>query len=150
MIVTDTTELNLDGSDRLRNIERVEFSDDSPLNIIVGTPNNDVLNGTAQDDLMLGLGGNDVLNGGDGNDILVGGPNAVGERHVHVHRQLRRTASYTDNNGTANFNGGWVEGGGETADEPDCAATSTSMASPAAVPGDGAIDGGETIHVRPT
>ena len=28
------------------------------------------------------------------------------------------TASYTDNNGTANFNGGWVETGGETPTSP--------------------------------
>ncbi|MDB5539512.1 MAG: hypothetical protein JWQ89_1239 [Devosia sp.] len=64
----------LDGTDLLRNIERLQFTDGT-LGIIVGTPNNDVLNGTAGDDLMLGLAGNDVLNGGAGNDILVGGPN---------------------------------------------------------------------------
>ena len=108
MIVTDTTELNQDGSDRLRNIERVEFSDNGPLDIIVGTAANDVLNGTAQDDLMLGLGGNDVLNGGDGNDILVGGPNGASSGGTFIDN-FNGTASYTDNNGTLNFNGGWVE-----------------------------------------
>ena len=116
----------LDGSDRLRNIERVQFADGSALNIIVGTPNNDVLNGTAQDDLMLGLGGNDVLNGGDGNDILVGGPNAVGNA-TSTFIDNFGGSSYSNNNGTANFNGGWVEGGGETPTSPT-RATSSSMA----------------------
>lgn len=74
--VTHTIEDQLDGSDRIRNIERLEFSDGS-LGLIVGTPNDDVLNGTATDDLILGLGGNDVLNGFAGNDILVGGPNST-------------------------------------------------------------------------
>ncbi|TCL64656.1 peroxidase family protein [Rhizobium sp. BK251] len=77
VIVSHAIEDQLDGTDRLRNIERVQFSDNSALNIFVGTPGNDTLNGTAQDDLMLGLAGNDTLNGGDGNDILVGGPSTA-------------------------------------------------------------------------
>jgi Ca2+-binding RTX toxin-like protein len=88
VIVSHAVEDGLDGTDRLRNIERVQFADGSALNIIVGTEFNDngaapqgppsanraVLNGTAQDDLILGLAGTDVLNGAAGNDILVGGP----------------------------------------------------------------------------
>ena len=73
VIVTHAVEDSLDGTDRLRNIEKVQFLNGGALNIIVGTPGNDVLNGTAQDDLMLGLEGADTLNGGAGNDILVGG-----------------------------------------------------------------------------
>ena len=73
VIVTDITELNLDGSDKLRGIEQVRFGATDTLNIIVGTAGNDTLTGTAQDDLMLGLGGNDTLNGNAGNDVLVGG-----------------------------------------------------------------------------
>ncbi len=79
--------------DRLRNIEKVQFLDGGALNIIVGTPGNDVLNGTAQDDLILGLEGADMLNGGAGNDILVGG--ADGTQHD-------ATAPYADN-----FNGNY-------------------------------------------
>ncbi|MBR0906614.1 peroxidase family protein [Bradyrhizobium liaoningense] len=75
LIVSHAVEDSLDGTDRLRNIERLQFLDGNALNIIVGTPGHDNLTGTAGDDLMLGLGGNDVLNGGAGNDILVGGPN---------------------------------------------------------------------------
>ena len=63
-----------DGSDKLRNIDRLQFLDGT-LGLIVGTSGNDVLNGTATDDLILGLAGNDILNGLEGNDILVGGPN---------------------------------------------------------------------------
>ncbi len=76
-----------------------------------------MLTGTAQDDLMLGLGGNDVLNGGDGNDILVGGPNAVGNATSTFIDNFWRQQLH-NNNGTANFNGGWVEGGGETPTSP--------------------------------
>jgi Ca2+-binding RTX toxin-like protein len=75
VIVTHAIENAIDGSDRLRNMERVEFATGNALNIIVGTPAADTLNGTADDDLMLGLDGIDTLNGGAGNDILVGGPN---------------------------------------------------------------------------
>ncbi|AOO82189.1 peroxidase family protein [Bosea vaviloviae] len=105
--ITDTTDLNLDGSDRLRSIERVQFSDNSSLGIIVGTPGNDTLNGTATDDLILGLAGADTLNGLAGNDILVGGPGG-------------NTATYLDNfnnpglgnsNGTASWDPDWVESG---------------------------------------
>ena len=68
----------LDGTDRLRNIEKIQFSEGNALNIIVGTPGNDVpLNGTVDDDLILGLAGADTLNGLAGNDILVGGPGAT-------------------------------------------------------------------------
>lgn len=72
-----------DGTDTLRNIERLDFTD-IDLNVILGTPFNDngqtgaanrpVLNGTAQADIILGLAGNDILNGLGGNDILIGGP----------------------------------------------------------------------------
>ena len=59
---------------RCSSIERLQFSDDTSLGIIVGTAAGETLNGTAGDDLILGLGGNDTLNGLGGNDILVGGP----------------------------------------------------------------------------
>ena len=108
VIVSHAVEDSLDGTDRLRNIEKVQFLDGGALNIIVGTPNNDTLNGTALDDLILGLGGSDVLNGGAGNDILVGGPNAASTGGTFLDN-FDGTASYTDNNGTLNFNGGWTE-----------------------------------------
>jgi len=92
VIVTHAIEDQLDGTDRLRNIEKIQFLDGNALNIIVGTPNNDTLNGTPQDDLMLGLGGNDVLNGGDGNDVLVGGANGPAVN-----------GQYADNFNAANF-----------------------------------------------
>ncbi|MGV3576670.1 MAG: peroxidase family protein, partial [Devosia sp.] len=79
VIVTHAVENAIDGSDRLRNIEKVEFAGGGALNIIVGTPGNDVpLNGTAQDDLILGLAGADTLNGLAGDDILVGGAGITG------------------------------------------------------------------------
>ncbi len=89
----------------------MQFASGGPPQHHLGTPGNDVLNGTAGDDLILGLGGNDMLNGGAGNDILVGGPN--GTSGTARHRQLRR-ASYTDNNGTAVFDGDWTETGDGT------------------------------------
>ena len=70
--VTHTVEDPLDGSDKLRNIERLQFLD-ATVGLIVGTAGNDTLNGTAGNDLILGLAGNDTLNGLGGNDILVGG-----------------------------------------------------------------------------
>lgn len=62
-----------DGTDAVRNIERLEFQGGGALNVITGTASNDTLNGSPQDDLIMGLGGNDVLNGNAGNDILLGG-----------------------------------------------------------------------------
>ncbi len=72
LTVTDVGLDPIDGSDKLRSIERLQFTD-ATLGIIVGTPGNDMLNGTAGDDLILGLAGNDTLNGLAGNDVLVGG-----------------------------------------------------------------------------
>ena len=87
VIVTHAVEDALDGTDRLRNIEKIQFSEGNALNIIVGTPGNDVpLNGTVDDDLILGLAGADTLNGLAGNDILVGGP---GSQLRDLRRQLQ-------------------------------------------------------------
>ncbi|MER2512805.1 MAG: peroxidase family protein, partial [Nitrosomonas ureae] len=58
-----------DGSDRVRNVERLQFTDRL---VIVGTPGNDNLEGTAGNDVILGLTGNDTLNGLGGVDILRG------------------------------------------------------------------------------
>jgi Ca2+-binding RTX toxin-like protein len=41
--------------------------------VIVGTPNNDILNGTNGADCILGLGGQDIINGGEGDDFISGG-----------------------------------------------------------------------------
>ncbi|RYZ03110.1 MAG: hypothetical protein EON61_15580, partial [Alphaproteobacteria bacterium] len=123
VIVTHAIEDALDGSDQLRNIERVQFADGSALNIIVGTPYNDngaptqgapplnqpVLNGTAQDDLILGLAGTDVLNGGAGNDILVGGAGA--NTAVNTYGDNFQTGSNSNNDGSSNFASNWAEAG---------------------------------------
>ena len=71
--VTHTIE-DGDGSDKIRNIERLEFAGGQSFNIVMGTAGNDpALNGTNGSDLIFGLGGNDTLNGLGGNDILIGG-----------------------------------------------------------------------------
>jgi Ca2+-binding RTX toxin-like protein len=107
VIVTHAIEDALDGSDRLRNIEKVQFSEGNALNIIVGTPGNDTLNGTATDDLILGLAGADTLNGFDGNDILVGGPGS----DTGTYADTFGSQSYANNNGSLNFAGNWTESG---------------------------------------
>ena len=104
------------------------------LGLIVGTAAGETLNGTAGNDLILGLGGNDTLNGLGGNDILVGGAgNDVlngGDGNDTLLAAERASASgtfidnfdgaasYTDNNGTLSFTGGWTESGGETPTSP--------------------------------
>jgi Ca2+-binding RTX toxin-like protein len=124
VIVTHAVEDSLDGTDRLRNIEQVQFATGNALNIVVGTPYDDnglapqgpaplnqpVINGTANDDLILGLAGADVLNAGAGDDILVGGAGG----NSGTFRDEFATQSFTNNNGSVNFSGGWTEGGGET------------------------------------
>ena len=92
---------------------------------------------------MLGLGGNDVLNGGDGNDILVGGPNGATSGGTFID-DFGGAASYTDNNGTLTFNGGWVESGGETPTSPTAGDININGGR-LRFQGDGGIDGGETI-----
>ncbi|MFP3543913.1 peroxidase family protein [Rhizobium sp. SIMBA_035] len=115
VIVAHAVEDAIDGSDRLRNIEKVEFATGNALNIIVGTANSDVpLNGTAQDDLILGLAGADTLNGLAGDDILVGGAGGTTATNTYSDN-FDGQISYADNNGSASFTGAWVEtndGGG--------------------------------------
>ena len=126
VIVSHAIENQIDGTDRLRNIEKVEFLDGNALNVIVGTPYNDnglptqgapplnqpALNGTAQDDLILGLAGADILNGNGGNDILVGGADGT--------TSTSTSATYADNfnnngfgntSGSTNWGPDWVETG---------------------------------------
>jgi Ca2+-binding RTX toxin-like protein len=43
------------------------------MNLIVGTPGNDVINGTSGADLIEGGDGNDRINGGAGDDVIYGG-----------------------------------------------------------------------------
>jgi Ca2+-binding RTX toxin-like protein len=105
--VTHAIEDQLDGSDKLKNIERVEFNGGDALNIRVGTPGNDVITGTAQDDLILGLGGNDILNGGDGNDVLVGGAN--GPTVSGQYADNFNTQSLGNSTGATNWGPDWVE-----------------------------------------
>ena len=109
MIVSHAIEDSLDGTDRLRNIERVTFADNNPVNIFVGTAGNDTLNGTAQDDLLLGLEGNDVLNGGDGNDILVGGPSTAASSSNYADNFDNTTLS--GSTGATPWTSSWVEAG---------------------------------------
>ena len=51
----------------------IAIADDND-NVVVGTPEDDLLPGLGGDDVVLGLEGDDTIQGGDGNDILDGGP----------------------------------------------------------------------------
>ena len=65
-----------DGTDRLFNIERLVFADETVSLVapdIVGTEGPDVLAGDERRNRILGLGGDDVLLGGAGNDWMDGG-----------------------------------------------------------------------------
>jgi len=59
-----------EGSDRVRNVERLQFADRI---VTVGTNGDDNMVGTAGDDVLLALAGNDTLDGLGGVDILNGG-----------------------------------------------------------------------------
>ena len=80
-------------------------------NTINGLGGNDILNGAGGDDVLNGGEGADTLNGGDGNDTLVGG---IGSDTGSFADNFDARQSYTNNNGTVNFAGNWIEGGGET------------------------------------
>ncbi len=97
--VTDNTPgqsiLDDDGTDELRNVEIIQFADQSiqidtsqsggddkeeksknkgkEVNVVDGTADAEQLDGTDGDDLIEGLGGNDILNGLGGKDTLEGG-----------------------------------------------------------------------------
>ena len=73
-----------DGTETLRNIEELQFTDQvvvlngggGPVGTpgddnLVGTPNNDTIDGLAGNDTINGLGGVDTLIGGPGNDTFV-------------------------------------------------------------------------------
>ncbi len=113
VIVTHAVEDAIDGSDRLRNIEKVEFATGNALNIIVGTANSDVpLNGTVTDDLILGLAGADTLNGLAGDDILVGGADgATTTITTSTYRDNFQDNSFGNSDGTANWGPDWAETG---------------------------------------
>jgi hypothetical protein len=51
----------------------VTFCQQSGMNVIIGTSNNDNLTGTAGADCIVGQGGQDTINGQAGNDIIFGG-----------------------------------------------------------------------------
>ena len=59
LTVTDVAAVPLDGSDRLRNIEQLQFTEGT-FNLVVGTAANNTLNSTAGNDLILGMGGTDT------------------------------------------------------------------------------------------
>ncbi|WID99328.1 hypothetical protein QO058_14470 [Bosea vestrisii] len=124
IVVSHAVEDSLDGTDKLRNIEKVEFAGGGALNIIVGTPYSDnglapqgaaplnqpVLNGTAADDLILGLAGSDVLNGNGGNDILVGGADgAVAAVTTVTFQDNFNSSQFNNSNGTTAWTSSWVE-----------------------------------------
>ena len=60
-----------DGTDRVMNMERLQFAD--RILVLPGGPGNDSILGTAGNDLLVGNGGNDTLQGMAGNDVLEGG-----------------------------------------------------------------------------
>ncbi len=59
-----------EGTDTVRNVERLQFADRTAF---FGTVGDDNLVGTAANDVIFGLAGNDTLDGAGGNDVLVGG-----------------------------------------------------------------------------
>jgi len=61
-----------DGVDTVRNVEFLQF-DDETFAVVHGTPVSDTLAGGAEDDALFGGGGDDSISGGGGNDVLDGG-----------------------------------------------------------------------------
>ncbi|MEO1428761.1 MAG: LamG-like jellyroll fold domain-containing protein [Cyanobacteria bacterium J06633_8] len=61
-----------EGTDTLRNIERLQFASGA-FNITTGTTGNNYLTGTNDSDYIFGGSGNDTLKGGSGFDTLEGG-----------------------------------------------------------------------------
>ncbi|MGO4704343.1 hypothetical protein AB4072_01020 [Microvirga sp. 2MCAF38] len=84
--VVDKRSGSPDGSDTLKNIEKLKFSDGtieatslpaiSSTKTIIGTAAGDILNGTTGVDLIKGEAGNDKIYGGRGADKLYGGADA--------------------------------------------------------------------------
>ncbi len=113
VIISHVVPDGLDGTDRLRNIEKVQFATGAALNIVVGTPGNDAaLNGTAEDDLILGLAGADTLNGLAGNDILVGGADGtISTSTVASYADNFGNDSFGNSDGSVNWGPDWVETG---------------------------------------
>ncbi len=76
-----TTVAGPDGTDRLYNIESLQFADGTiAVNSSVaagirleGDNTNNTLTGTQYADILNGAGGNDTMNGGDGDDIIISG-----------------------------------------------------------------------------
>src|SRR5690606_27656186 len=50
----------------------IAFCQASGLNVIIGTPNDDILQGTAEADCIVALEGQDTVNGLGGNDVIFG------------------------------------------------------------------------------
>jgi Ca2+-binding RTX toxin-like protein len=69
---TDVIVTGPDGTDTLRNIELLQF-DDETFAVIHGTAAADTLAGGSEDDALFGGGGDDSISGGAGNDVLDGG-----------------------------------------------------------------------------
>src|SRR5688572_32851996 len=57
----------------LTDAEAIQRCNESGLNVIIGTPNNDTLTGTAAGDCIAALGGQDTVNALGGNDLVFGG-----------------------------------------------------------------------------
>ena len=88
-VTTITTVGQAEGTDRLTNVERLQFADGlrdingnivtegGPINgtagddVLTGTTGADTINGGAGDDVITGAAGNDTIDGGDGTDTAV-------------------------------------------------------------------------------
>ena len=100
------------------NIEAGTNGDDAGLaggaeaDLVLGFDGNDTLNGNDGNDILKGGAGNDNLTGGAGNDILDGGASGgTGVTPGTLIDNFNGTASYSRNNGTANFTTDWTESG---------------------------------------
>jgi Ca2+-binding RTX toxin-like protein len=78
--VAHTGGTQLDGTDRVRRVERLQFADRELVlpgtdraDMMVGTIEDDLLVGNGGADTLMGLAGFDTLDGGDGADLLIGG-----------------------------------------------------------------------------
>ncbi|WP_259551827.1 calcium-binding protein [[Roseibacterium] beibuensis] len=74
--VTTVTGPAGDGVDTLRNVERLQFSDQTLLVGVSGTDGADALHGTAATDYINGFDGDDLLSGGAGDDHIDGADGA--------------------------------------------------------------------------